>query len=111
MPGRAVLSVAGGGRGPGRCDVPQWLLIHSSQACRALASLCGPNTPGRAGPGLAPVLWAWTATGGLTRPCGLWCLGPALACAATSSSRCPGQGEAVQLLLSARQLCLITPAL
>lgn len=37
-------------------------------------------------------------------------LGPSLGCAAAASRR-PGQGEAVQLLLGTRQLCLVAPAL
>lgn len=49
--------------------------------------------------------------GGRVPPCNICCWGPASACAATSASRRPGQGEAVQLLLSACQLRLITSAL
>lgn len=79
MPGRAVLSAAGGGKGPGRWNVP--VGCSSSTPAKPVGpwpASAAIGAPGRAGPGWAPVLRAGHRgrPGPCSRPC---CSGPAWA--------------------------------
>lgn len=110
--GRSVLSVTGGGRALGRWDVP--LGDSSSTAAEPTGPWPAPaalGTPRGAGLGSAPVHQGLGHRGRPGPSLQSLLLGPSLGHATTSASRRPGQGEAVQLLLSARQLRLITSAL
>lgn len=96
-PERAVLSVPGGGRGQAGGMCPQRLLNHSSQACKALASLSGPRRLGVGGESrvwlsASPPLRA--TAGGQAHPHGLCCSGPASACCHLHL-RLPSQREAL----------------
>lgn len=106
-----MLSVAGGERGLARLDVslgglsPTPPMPGGSQL-----GLCNPEHSWGYGvrPDISPRRPGHC--GGQAHPHGLCSSGPASACA-TPLLRCPGQGEAVQLLLRACQVHLVTSTL